>query len=68
MSAIKEEAIELIRSLPEDCTVEGIQYHLDVRRRVARGLAAVQQGRVVPRGEAERRVAEWSKSSGPTPR
>ncbi len=28
MSAIKEEEIRLIQALPEDCSIEDIQYHL----------------------------------------
>ena len=68
MSAIKEEAISLIRSLPEGCTIEDIQYHLEVRRKVEQGLKAIDEGRVVAQDEAERRVAEWVKSSGPNPR
>ena len=67
MSLVKDEAIKLIRSLPDDCTIEDIQYHLAVRRKVERGLAAVEEGRVVSQDEAERRVAEWAKSSGPSP-
>jgi predicted transcriptional regulator len=66
MSQVKEEAIKLIQSLPDDCTVEDIQYHLYVREKVMRGLAAVDEGRVVPQAEAERRIAEWGRSFGPT--
>jgi hypothetical protein len=67
MSAIKDEAIRLIRSLPEDCTFEDIQYHLEVRRRVERGLKAIEEERVVSQEEAERRVMEWAKSPRPGP-
>jgi hypothetical protein len=68
MSQIKEETIRLIASLPDDCTLEDIQYHLYVRHKVEQGIAAMEQGRVVPQAEAERRVAEWVKSFGPSPR
>ena len=68
MSLVKDEAIRLIRSLPDECTIEDILYHLDVRRKLERGLAAVAGGLVVSQDEAERRVAEWAKSSGPSPR
>src|SRR5271166_6222196 len=34
MSAFKEEAIRLIQALPEDCSIEDIQYHLYVRQKV----------------------------------
>jgi len=68
VSLVKEDAIRLIQSLPDDCTIEDIHYHLYVRQKVERGMAAVDEGRVVSQDDAERRVAEWVKSSGPSPR
>jgi len=67
MSAIKEEAIRLIQSLPEDCSIEDIQYHLYVWQKIENGLAAVESGRSVSQEDTERRVAEWVKSTGPNP-
>jgi predicted transcriptional regulator len=68
MSAVKEEAIRLIQSLPEDCSIEDIQYHLYVRQKVETGLTAVESGRFVSQEDAERRIEEWVKSTGPNPR
>jgi predicted transcriptional regulator len=67
MSLVKDEAIRLIESLPDDCTLEDIQYHLYVRQKVERGMAAIDEGRVVSQEDAERKVAEWAKSFGLTP-
>ena len=64
MSVVKEDAIKLIQSLPDDCTLDDIHYHLYVRQKVERGRAAIDEGRVVSQEEAERRVAEWVTSSG----
>ena len=61
---IKEQAIELIRTLPDDCTLEDIQYHLYVRAKVDRGIKAIDECRVVSQEEAEKKVKEWVKSSG----
>ncbi|GBD96825.1 MAG TPA: hypothetical protein ENG83_08925 [Nitrospirae bacterium] len=63
--AVKDKAIELIRSLPDDCTLEDIQYHLYVREKVESGIKAIDEGRVVSQEEAEKKVKEWLKSSGP---
>jgi predicted transcriptional regulator len=63
MSQLKDDVIKMIQSLPEDCTLEDIQYHLYVRDKVARGLADLEAGRVVSHEEVERRAAEWLKSS-----
>ena len=68
MSQVKEEVVRLIASLPDDCTIEEIQYHLYVRQKVERGLAAIDEGRTVSQEEAERRVEGSLKSSGPSPR
>ncbi len=64
MSQFKEELIKLIQSLPEDCNMDDLYYHLYVREKVQRGIAAVDAGQVVSREEFERRLAPWRKSSG----
>lgn len=61
MNAVKEEAIRLIQSLPDDCSFEEIQHHLDVIQEVERGLAAINEGRVVSQEEAEcRSQRSWN--------
>ena len=62
MSQLKDAAINLIRSLPDDCTIEDIHYHLYVREKVDAGIAAIGGGRVVPHEEAARRIAEWART------
>lgn len=47
MNIVKEQTIELIKSCPDDCTLEDIQYHLYVREKVERGIQAINEGRVV---------------------
>ncbi len=64
MGVIKEQVIDLIKSLPDDCTIEDIQYHLYVREKVERGIRAIDEGRVVSQEEAEKKVKEWLKLSG----
>jgi predicted transcriptional regulator len=56
---IKNQAINIIKSLPDDCTVEDIQYHLYVYEKVQRGEGAIDEGKVVPQKEAEKRIREW---------
>jgi predicted transcriptional regulator len=64
MNAAKDEAIRLIRSLPDNCSMEEIQYHLYVIQKVENGLADIEAGKVVSQEEAERRAAEWGRSTG----
>ena len=68
MAHVKEQVIELIKSLPEDSTLEDIHYHLYVREKVEHGLKAIDDGRVVSQEDAEKRVEGWLKSSGPNQR
>ena len=58
----------MLEKLPDNCSIEDIQYHLYVRQKVENGLRAVESGQVVSQEDAERRVAEWVRSTGPSPR
>lgn len=65
MTRVRDQVIELIKTLPENSTLEDIHYHLYVREKVEHGLKAIDEGRFVSQAEAENRVQEWLKSSGP---
>lgn len=64
MSPLKEQVIELIKSLPDDCTWEDIQYHIYVREKVERGIRDVDEGKVLTHDEVEKEMKKWLKSSG----
>ena len=59
MESAKEEAIQLIRRLPDDTTLEDIQYHLYVQQKVRRGMQDVEEGRVYTQNEVEKRMKRW---------
>ena len=59
MSKAKREAIELIQQLPEDASLEDIQYHLYVREKVERGLRDLKSRRTLSQKEVERRMEKW---------
>ena len=59
MESAKEEAIQLIRRLPDDTTLEDIQYHLYVQQKVRRGMQDVEEGRVYSQEEVEKRMKRW---------
>jgi len=65
MSIAKDEAIKLIESLPDECTMEDIQYHLYVRQKIERGIEAIDEGRGISQEKAEKKVMEWVTSFGP---
>jgi len=55
----KQEVQELLQELPEDATLEDIQYHIYVKQKIAQGLADVRAGRVISQEEVEKRFARW---------
>lgn len=57
-------AIDLIKSLPQHSTYEDIQYHLYVMEKVEKGLESIKEGKYVSQSIAEKKVAQWTKSSG----
>lgn len=59
MATAKHDARKILDKLPEEASLEDIQYHLYVLQRVNRGREDVQAGRVVSHDEIERRLARW---------
>jgi len=49
--------------LPEDASLEDIQYHIYVRQKIEQGLADVEAGRVISHAEVQhevqQRLAKW---------
>ena len=61
MASAKDFVIQILDSLPDDCSVEDIQYELYVRQAIQKGEDAAEQGQVVPHEEVMREMAEWLK-------
>ena len=55
----KQEVSKILAHLPNECTLEDIQYHLYVLQKIERGLEDVKQGRVYTQDEVEKRMAKW---------
>jgi hypothetical protein len=62
--SVKQAVIEMLQRLPDDCTLEQIEYHLHVYAGVQRAIAEIDAGTSpgVPQEEVERRVEEWLNS------
>lgn len=56
MNAVKEIVEEILEQLPEDTTLEEVQYRLFVRQKIEQGLADVEAGRVISHDEAKQRM------------
>jgi len=59
MQTAKQEVIELIKGLPDNSTLEEIQYSLYVRQKVQRGLQDVEEGRIYSQEKVEKRMGKW---------
>ena len=58
MSTAKEEVEALLDKLPDDCSLEDIQYHLYVLEKVRHGLEVADTQGTVPQAEAEERLSK----------
>ncbi len=59
MSSAKEEVEALLNKLPDDCSLEDIQYHLYVIEKVRHGLEAADAQGTLTQDEAEGRLSKW---------
>jgi hypothetical protein len=60
MNTAKSEVESLLRRLPEDCTLEDIQYHLYVVEKVPRGIELADTQVTLTQEEVERRLSKWT--------
>ncbi len=59
MRTAKQEVTDLLNRLPEDCSLEDIQYHLYVLQKIERGLKDAEQGRVYTLEEVQKRILNF---------
>ena len=59
MATPKQVARELLDRLPDDCSLQDIQYHLYGRQMIEEGRRDVREGRVFSQEEIERDLAQW---------
>ena len=56
MSSALKDVKEMIEHLPEDASIEDIQYHLYVLEKIRRGQADIRDGRSLSSDEARERL------------
>jgi predicted transcriptional regulator len=59
MQTVKQEVSNLLQRLPEDCSLEDVQYHLYVLQKIERGLKDAEEGRVYTQKEVEKMMSKW---------
>ena len=67
MTSIKAQLLEVVSSLPDDCTMDDFRYRLYVRQCIDEGVQAIDDGRVYTQEEMREMVKSWRKSFGPSP-
>ncbi len=60
MSTAKSEVQSLLENLPDDCTLEDIQYHLYIVEKVHRGIDRAEKEGTVSHQDVEKRLSKWT--------
>ncbi len=60
MNTAKEGVKSLLKKLPDDCTLEDIQYHLYVAEKVQRGIERAEKEGIIAQEEVEKRFSKWT--------
>jgi predicted transcriptional regulator len=61
MHSAKQDVRTLLEHLPEDSTIEDIQYHLYVLDKIRRGQQDIRDGRHYTHEQARERLGKWLK-------
>ncbi len=61
MSTAKDEVKALLDKLPDDCSLEDVQYHLYVAEKIRRGIERAEKEGVLSQGEVEEKLGKWTK-------
>lgn len=59
MRSAKEEVRNLLESLPDNCSIEDIQYHLYVAEKINRGLRRAKSEQTWSQEDVEGKFKKW---------
>ena len=59
MGTAKQDVESLLNKLPDNCSLEDIQYHLYVLEKVRNGLVVADTQGTISQEEAEQRLGKW---------
>ena len=59
MGRVKRAVLDLVKTLPDNCTMEDVQYRLYVRQKVQRSMEAAAAGRVHSHEQVKKRLSKW---------
>lgn len=55
----KQQAQDVLKSLPDDCSMEQIQYHLYVADKIRQRLHTADDQPAIPHDDVKKRLAKW---------
>lgn len=61
MALLKDVAIETIKRLPDECSLEDIMYEIDFVAQVLEGLKDAEAGRLLTTEELLKRLETWAR-------
>lgn len=59
MSPVKQRVISLLESLPDDCSLDDIQYHLYVLSKIEKSEERVKAEGTLSQDEVKQRLSKW---------
>ncbi len=59
MKTAKKEVRKILDQIPDDASLEDIQYHIYVCQKIERGLKDIDDGRVLSQEQVEKRMSRW---------
>jgi predicted transcriptional regulator len=59
MGRVKRAVLDLVKTLPDNCTIEDVQYQLYVRQKVQRSMEAAAASRVHSHEQVKKRLSKW---------
>ncbi len=59
MKTAKKDVRKILDQLPDDASLEDIQYHIYVCQKIERGLKDIDDGRVLSQEQVEKRMSQW---------
>jgi len=59
MPTVKQEVNRILKRLPDDCSLEDIQYHLYVLQKIHRGLKDAEEGRIYTQEQVKKKMSKW---------
>lgn len=60
MNTAKDKVKAILDKLPDNCSLEDVQYHLYVAEKIHRGIERAEKEGAISQDEAERKFRKWT--------